>query len=211
MAHRRRIFRGPSKKGATAFAPSVGRDGRSLGWESMSGASPTPSAIATALPTNAQAAGGINTNFVTMLPQNLTRGVVTLERLRGHIAIYFSEVELAAAFVNWPVFMSIQLVPLHDGAIVNLAVLSSRNAGDLESNRFLWRRAYMPQRGTPIVGPGALQFDTHNGFEVDVKSKRRFDRANWALILVADVEATAMTLHQISVEMRGLFRTADGV
>lgn len=177
----------------------------------MSGAQTTPAPLNTAFPTNASAVGGICTNFVTMIPLNVTRGVVTLERIRGHLAIFFDEAELVAAFINWPVFMSIQLVPAQDGAIVPESVLSSRNAGDLESNRFLWRRAYLPQLGTPVIGPGPLNFDTHQDLQVDVKSKRRWDRANWALIMVVDVECTALTLHHISLEMRGLFRTADGL
>ena len=52
---------------------------------------------------------------------------------------------------------------------------------------------------------------TSQGMEVDVKVKRRFDRAVWALALVVDVNVDAEALHHVSSGLRALFRTSDGV
>ncbi len=168
--------------------------------------------VGAAFPNLAHSAGPIETRFATLIPQNVTRGVVTLERVRGDAYVWFDEAQLTLSLARWTVLLSMQLVPIRDGNIVNLSVLSSRNTGDLESNRFIWRRTYSPQRGTPII-LGAQSFDpgySQSG-ELDIKSKRRFDRALWALILVVDVDATAAGLHIISMNLRGLFRASDGL
>ncbi len=212
MAHRRRNFRSTSKKGATAFAPSASRDGRTLGWESLSGPAVPPVIQSTVFNVSSLLVGSVNTRFVTLVPQNLTRGTITLERIRGHLAFYWDQAnDLAVDLDRWPIMVGIQLVPLRDGAIQNPSVLSMRNAGDLESNRILWRRTYMPDTGTTITSPGAIERTgcRYNNIEIDVKSRRRFDRATWALVMSMDIDVDSVAL--ASLELRGLFRSSDGL
>jgi len=72
---------------------------------------------------------------------------------------------------------------------------------------------YLPDTGTTITSPGAIEKHTSTsaGMEVDVKSKRRFDRATWGLALVFDTNVDAEALHFITCSMRALFRTTDGL
>lgn len=197
---------------ASAFAPSEDRKGKTLAWEDIYD-SPIPEAITTNLSTAVRIVGVTQTRFLTLIPVSVTRGTVTLERIRGTLAVYFSVTELAASFDNWPVHYQIQLVPARDGAITTEAILSPQNTADQESNRILWQRSYYPKSGGTITGAGAVELHESNysGIEVDVRVKRRFDRATWALILVADVETTAGTLHVVGGHLRALFRAADGI
>ncbi len=148
-----------------------------------------------------------------MIPPNVTRGSVTIERIRGFVDIYFSSVELAVEFANWSVQLSIQVVPVRNGAIVDEATLSTNNSADQESNRIMWQRNYYPRAGTTITGPGALELHESNfvGMEVDVKVKRKLDRANWALQMVCVAETNAITLHSGAISLRALIRASDGV
>ena len=134
-------------------------------------------------------------------------------RVRGAIDVYFNSPELAANFANWPVHMQMQLTPLRNGARQLAAVLSPQNSADQESNRIIWQRLYMPNVGTTITGPGAIEFHNSNvaHLEVDVKVKRKFDRANWQLDLIVEVETAAAALHQGSGYLRGLFKSSDGI
>ncbi len=134
-------------------------------------------------------------------------------RVRGELDVYFNSPELAVDFTNWPVHLQIQLVPTRNGVFDTTAILSPQNSADQESTRIVWQRVYMPNTGTTITGPGAIEFHTSDkkGMEVDIKVKRRFDRAEWALMLVAEVENGAVVLHQLSGYLRALFATADGI
>lgn len=199
-------------KPATAFAGGEGRDGKSIQWEQLLDV-PTPVAIGTVLATAVRSAGVFDTSLIALIPVNVTRGVVTLERIRGNLDVYFDSTELAADLDNWPVFFSLQMVQARDGAIRASSALSPMNAADQESNKIIWQRRYYPGSGTTITSPGALERHTSNYFdmEVDVKSKRRFDRATWALALVVEAEAAAVDIHLMQGSLRGLFRTPDGV
>ncbi len=200
-------------RGPSAFAPSRAGGGRTLTWESIASAL-APVAVSTAFPTSSLLVGSVNTRFVTMIPQNLTRGVITLERIRGHVAFFWNQAaDLAVDLDRWFIKAWIQLVPLRDGAIQNPAVLSSRNAGDLESNRFIWLRHYLPSTGTTITSPGAIERtgSVTNYIPVDVKSKRRFDRATWALLLGVDIDNDAIASTLVSFDLRGLFKAVDGL
>ncbi len=136
-----------------------------------------------------------------------------MERVRGNLDLYFNSTELAAAFANWFVHLMVQLVPVQDGAIVTDSVLSAGNSADQESNRILWQRVYYPNSGTTITSPGAVELHDSNyrGQEVDIKVKRKWDRATWGLVLSYDGEAAAVDLHILAGHLRALFRTEDGI
>jgi len=199
-------------KSATAFAPSRTKGGQSIGWESILN-TPEPQAPNVLFPNAIRAAAGFSTLSRALIPENVTRGVVTLERVRGWFNVYYRSLELAAAFINWPISVAMMLVPVQNGAFIPQGVLSPFNAADQESNKILWQRLYYPNSGTTITGPGALEYHTSVGAEipVDVKVKRRFDRALWALHLVCDIETGGIALHRVGGTMRAIFRTSDGI
>ena len=200
-----------TSKPATAFAPGETK-GKSIGWESILNDT-IPAAISTFMPTTVRAVGAAQVRSLALIPENVTRGVVTLERVRGQIDVYFSSTELAASFANWPVHMQVQLIPVQNGAAVLASTLTPSNSADQESNRIVWQRLYMPRAGTTITGAGAVELheSNHVSMELDIKVKRRFDRALWALQLVVEGELNALVLHQMSGYMRAIFRTADGI
>ena len=212
MARSRRRRAEPVRKGATAFAPSVGRDGRQMGWEAVL-EQRVPSDFDVFFPSNVRTSGANNVRFITLIPQNVTRGVVTMLRCRGTIVAYFDSVRLAASFADWPLSISMQLMPVQNGNIVSASILTPTNTADQESNRILWQRLYYPRAGTTITSVGALEVHESNyiELEVDVKSKRRWDRAVWALILVGEVATLAVAAHQVGGTLRGLFKAADGI
>ena len=47
--------------------------------------------------------------------------------------------------------------------------------------------------------------------EVDIKSKRRFDRALWALVLSLTSETTSQNDHFTAIDLRGYFKAADAL
>lgn len=210
--NRQRRGRRTLAKPATAFAGGRLASGQSMGWESIFGGT-VPAAIDATLVNDIRTVGAFNTRALTLIPVNVTRGVITMLRVRGTIDVYFNSTELAAAFVNWPVHFNVQLVPARNGLFEPASVLSPQNSADQESNRILWQRLYMPRAGTTITSPGAIEYHEADkvGMELDIKVKRRWDRAEWALMLVAEVENVAISLHQMEGYMRALFSTADGV
>lgn len=165
------------------------------------------------IPNDVRVVGQVQTRQFTLIPANVTRGVVTLERIRGFIEVYFDSAELASALENWFVHLMITLTPVRDGDIDLTSVLSPGNQADQENNRILWQRLYSPRAGTTITAPGALEKHESNfvGQEVDVKSKRRFARDSWGLSLVMDCNVAAESLHLGAASLRGLFRAGDGL
>jgi len=150
---------------------------------------------------------------VSLVPVNVLRGPVSLLRIRGSLDVFFLESETTADFDNWRVQLGIQLVPARNGVVDIAATLSLNNAADQESNRILWQRVYYPKPTTTITAPGAVEMFASNykGQEVDVKVKRRFDRATWALVLSMDVNIDAEALHAVGGTLRGLFRASDAL
>lgn len=206
------MTRGPRARAASAFAPGESAKGKTLQWELILG-QPTPAAIDVQFGTVVRTVGVNQTRLQVLVPGNVTRGTVTMERVRGHIQIFFNPAELAANFDNWPIYVQLQLVTLQSGTILSGAALSPRNSADQESNKIIWQRVYYPAVGATITGPGALEFspDQFAAIELDVKVKRRFDRSLWALALIVEGETTGLTLHQMSGHMRALFRSSDSL
>ncbi len=200
------------KKGATAFAPSRTSGGQTIGWESILNA-PEPQSITTFFPNVIRTVAPNDVRSVSLVPTNQTRGTVTLERVRGWLNVYYRSLELATNFDTWPIHISMQLVPSQDGAFTPAATLTGFNAADQESNKIIWQRLYYPDTGTTITGPGALEYHTSvcAPIPVDVKVKRRFDRALWSLMLVSESETGGIALHRVGGIMRALFRTSDGI
>lgn len=212
MARHGRRRSGMRGRPASAFAPAEDRKGKGLQWESVLNLQ-TPQPITTQFPTVVRTVGSFQTRLATLIPANVTRGTVTMERVRGSVNIFFDPAELLADFANWSVFVTLQLVTVQSGAILPGAALSPRNAADQESNKIIWQRLYYPAVGATITGPGGLEFSPDNfaAIEVDIKVKRRFDRATWALALVIECETGAAVLHFMSGHLRGLFRASDGL
>ena len=211
MARSRRRARGTLKRPATAFAGGSTGTGKSVGWESILN-DEEPQQIDSLLPTLVRtSAGNIQTRARSLLPINVTRGIVTMLRVRGTIAVYFDTNELSTSLANWAVHFSIQLVPARNGVFQTAAILTPSNSADQESNRIVWQHMYYPQSGGTITIPGDIEFHDTWHTDVDVKVKRRFDRAVWDLMLVADVEAGAALRHLSCGYLRALFATADGL
>ena len=199
------------KRPATAFAGGTTSGGKSIGWESILN-DVEPQDYNNFLPTLVRtSAGNIQTRAVSLIPINVTRGVVTMLRVRGRLACYFDVDELTSNVSNWFVHYSIQLVPARNGVFQTAAVLTPTNSADQESNRIIWQRVYYPQSGGTITAPGPFEMHDSAHSEVDVKVKRKWDRANWDLMLVADIEAGAGFRHLTCGYMRALFSTADGI
>ena len=199
-------------KPASAFAAGEDRKGKTLQWESLMNEG-NPDFINNQLPTIVRTVGAFTTRALTLIPVNVTRGAVTLERVRGVLDVYFDEAETTASFNNWAVHMTLQVVAAADGTIDLPQCLSPANAADQESNKIIWQRLYYPRAGATITGPGAVEFSQSNyaGLEVDIKVKRRFDRSTWGLALVAECETNAFALHIFGGRLRALFRGSDGI
>lgn len=206
MARRRTFRRRRMNRAPSAFAPGRGAGGRTIAWESIF-LQPNPARCDVVFP-NATAAADLN--FVTVMPQNVTRGSVTLERVRGSMRIWWQEnalLDLADLYVG----LSLQLVNIKGGLIAIRAPLSVTDTADLESNRIIWQRAYYPANQVVLtlaaeeLHPGALATDV----EIDIKSRRRFDRATWALILT--INTTNLVEKFCAGNLRALFRSADGL
>ncbi len=159
-------------------------------------------------------AGIFSVKYLVLMPENLTRGTVTLMRIRGSFTSYFQVIGLASAGASAEAFIaaSIQLVPLANGVIQDTAVLNTLNSADSESNRILWRRNYSPvmiENGGTI---NAIRYmHQKQTTEVDVKVKRRFDRSRYALIWVIAISTSATLETLIGVDARALFLAADGL
>ncbi len=207
MARRRAgHFRRAPQRGPSAFASTQLAGGKSLTWESLVAAT-TPVAINN-FATNS-GPGGATQRIRTILPVNVLRGAVTLERIRGYIAIWFSDADSVAA-VDWFVDVSLQLFPARGGNIDLNSMLSSTDAADLESNRFVWRKTYLAPQ--PLVAAATYQLGTVNTlYELDIKSRRRFDRSNWGLGLVFQASINSNTEHFVRADLRGLFRASDAL
>lgn len=190
-------------RGPSAFAPGRGGGGRAISWESLALTTTPQEAVAT-FPT--QVTPGIRTR--ALLPGDVARGVVTLERVRGSIAVYFEQGVNDLQF--WSLDLMLQLIPLKAGGFVTSAVLNPRDGNDLESNRIIWRQRY--------YNPEAINIATVSGIAnnfafdaIDIKSRRRFDRALWALHLVLAVGSGFESAARFHLDLRALFRSPDGL
>lgn len=199
-------------KPASAFAPAVGGGGKTIAWEALS-VFFAPQNLPTSFPTVAAVVAGQTLRFVSLIPENVTRGTVTLERIRGSIYTHWASsiIDSGGQRIHLPVPYTIQLVPVQNGVVALDSVLDGRNAADLESNRIIWRGVIYPDLntadGSAIDG---IRVYSHV-IELDIKSRRRFDRATWALVFAVSFDTVQEVLVFTGSDMRALFRTADGI
>lgn len=186
--------------------------GRSLSWEAL--ATTTDLENLTLQFINAAVvAGGFTSRFRVLIPVNVSRGPITLLRIRGRMLTTWTETMLAAASGTERVAVpyNIQLVNIRNGAIDPSGVLDPRSGADMESNRIIWRYTAYPTFGARGgVNVGATNVFTET-YDIDVKVKRRFDRATWALIMCVSYDSADEVLVDTSLDMRALFMTPDGV
>lgn len=145
-----------------------------------------------------------------LIPENVTRGVVTLERIRG--SIYISHAELFSALGDHLVTLGIQLVGVVNGVVPVTGILDPDNAADLESNRWIWRKQYSVTGSSFLVGAARQVMMAEPGpAELDIKSRRRFNRADWALFLTASTGLITPAEYFMGIDLRALFRSGDGL
>jgi len=204
----RRVVRRAPKEGPSRFAPSRLGDGRALGWEGLS-IEPFPTPISTAF-TLAFAVGTTSVFFQQLLPFNITRGVITLERMVGQMAVWFNGADLVdPGFSAMALHVQVQLVPTSDGVFDPGAIIEPRNLTGMEDTRIIWRRSFWPSLAAEDVSTGFLPpYDTST--QVDIKSRRRYTRALYSLLLAVQLETPDASVTHIAYDLRGLFRSPDG-
>jgi len=157
---------------------------------------------------------GVQTQYDTLgmvlIPGNVTRGTVTLKRVKAHIGFFQEAVNPTQLRFQLNTFQCLlQLVPLSDGQ--PFGMLAANNAGDLESNRIIWRQTMhyaSTPTGVPFTGVDAWGIAWS---DIDVKSQRRFSRAQWALVFTCTALATWQDETRIYANFRMLFATGDGM
>ena len=208
---RRRNFRGPSQKGPSRFASAKGADGRSLGWEGLQ-IEPcyVPLSTATSL---AFTTGTVQVRFQQLVPLNITRGVITLERMFIQMAMIFNQnILIDPGFTGACAHWNVQLVPSVGGAFDASAVINPRNIAELSSARQIWRHSFWPSmEGRELSSAFIPQVNSRTEF--DIKSRRRFDRDEYSLVLAVATEVPpgSGAENHVAFDVRGLFRSGDGV
>lgn len=205
------------------FAPAYAGRGRTLTWEGLAN-NVCGDSIRDVLPNTAYTTvipcQGINQNFSViysvLMPGNLTRGVVTLERIRGSIQL-FRELPTTSANFRYqtPIPMLIQLAPINEAAVpLASAILTQRLIAHVEDQRIIWKHEAYPHpfSNTGSENTARVPWFPH-GYELDVKVRRRFNRARWALVFSATVETVLLDneLDMFYYHLRGLFRAPDAL
>lgn len=170
---------------------------------------PTPTIIATVFPNSNPAV--LTTIFRVVVPPNITRGAVTLERVRGSLWVWNDQGVLEAGEADWNVNLSLQLVPVRNAAVVAESVLDVTNSADQESNRIIWQRQYYPPNVNLAAVAVEIAYFTMPEPTVDIKSRRRFDRSMWALAVVCETNTGNQTRVLVAGHLRALFRATDAV
>jgi len=188
--------------------------GRTIGWEMLQNEFLYDTAANT-LPNIDSTSGGIDVRFTPLIPINVTRGALTLVRIVGNISILFNQVDMAAAGGQGSAAlpMNIQLVPARNGVLEVGSVLDPANSADNESNRIIWRQTYicgLEDTNGALVNSVRV-YPQLTDPTINVKSQRRFDRANWALVLAASFNSVDFFNLRTIFDLRGLFKTTDGV
>ncbi len=217
---RRRSFgrgrsRGPSRFAGTAVAGGRQRNWISLGQNLTLG----PGAITLAVFSAGARVSGANTiAFTPLLPQNVaTGGVVTVQRIVGNVWVYQevvgSEGLLDTILQDEQVLsLSVQLSPIRAGVVSVEFPLDINETGDLDSQNIMWRHYYAPAEQPAggmrtLAGDGvAIRGWAHIGAPtaVDIKSMRKFDRSQFALIFVCTVRTADVTDYMILFDFRAL-------
>lgn len=212
---------------ASAFAPAKSGGGH-LDWE---GAGTTCwSTIENVFPlvgnTYPVACDGSNVDYQTrgliLIPLNEARGTVTLLRVRGFLGILKNEQNGTSQtdVRNGTVHFMLQLVPRDPDVVTTpdaAQLLSGNKAADQESNRIIMQwvaTAGLSMHGSSETEGAAAPVGGWAAWfrEIDVKTKRRFHRAQWALIFSATgTVASFDNVNRVYLNTRMLFRADDGI
>lgn len=209
MGRRRRYAHGDRKGRPSRFASAKLADGRSLGWEGLQIEPcyvPISEAMSLAFTTGTQ-----SVFFQQLVPNSETRGVITLSRTFIQFSCLFNTALLIdPGLAAMCIHANLQLVPVEGGAFEAAAVINPRNIAMLNSARILWRRSFWPAFLDGATGAGFLSgFDTQTQF--DVKTSRRWDRDEYSMVLAVVTETVGASENHIAYDVRGLFRSGDGV
>jgi len=224
---RRRGFR-RLKRSATAFAPAKSGGGN-LTWEAAGTTcwSTIDPIFNFKSPQYEIVCDGATETYATygliLIPINTSRGTVTLLRVRGFLGVSDGEIynNNPAGLREKTVHFMLQLVP-HEPTQINTfdatQLLSGNLATNQESNRIImqWVRGPGGDHSTPGLDPsdpGIPNTRQNTWFrEIDVRTKRRFDRTQWGLVLSASVkDPEGAEENRVYVNFRMLFRTDDGI
>jgi len=219
FSRRRRFFRGGRglRRRGTQFSQARDRSGRQLKWESDGDVCWRQ--IGNVWPNIAREIEECNENdlyidaFRTVIPQNVTRGIVGLKRAHVWLGWHTqgfptNQQDLARNTIHW----TLQLVPIHGGVIVNEAVLNDRDNADLESNRIIARDVIVLGE---IQHTQVVTIDAVNQLiwfkRIDIKSMRTWDRSQFALCSVAHYFGQLLALDQAFWDIRMLIASYDGL
>jgi len=213
------------KPRATAFAPAKSGGGN-LSWEAAGTTcwSTITNVFGLATSTYNISCDGQQTAYNTfglvLIPINETRGTVSLLRVRGYLGTHLAgSPGNGAELREHTVHYILQLVPkLRHATAPSLPdqeqLLSGNLADDQESIRIIHQWVAFPagEHGLTVTSDGAGQpAETYWWREVDVKSKRRFNRAEYALVLSATIRSNVADLINAYANLRMLFRADDGL
>jgi len=197
---------------AGPFATAV-KGGRARSWESLA-AQYVYDEWSDNWPVTGIVLGADLVNFRVLTPINVTRGVVTLQRIRGTMGLAWNVPGIAGSggrgFAT--AAFNIQLMPARGGVILDSSVLDPTNAADQESNRILWRQTALLDPGSDETGI-LLNGDRFflNTYDIDVKVSRRYDVSEWALVMAIKYDAAEIANNLAMLEMRALYLATDGV
>jgi len=229
-AFRRRTFgrRRGSRTPAGAFAGGRFRDGRSIDWEQICGEfcydtwnNVFPNAVADPIPLCDEQPFSLQRR--TLLPLNVLTSQYTIERIVGYFELAWAmgliDLTLIDELKVLPVATGIQLIPRTSLTTAAGSVLSPRDAADLESNRWMWLDYATPIRPWPekVLGAAADDKIVIYRKDIDIRTRRRIDGANWQLDAVSiansafnKVVSGTDQLLRCNFVLRALLRSYEG-
>ena len=132
----------------------------------------------------------------TLLPAAVADGgVITIKRIVGSVnfsrAVNFTVGDLENKVTgNDPPLLTacIYLAPIRSGLVDISVFLDAQGASDLDSQNFMWRRTFSPNDAktglvqTVVTATGTFLYTAVGNNVLDVKSQRRYDRSQFALM-----------------------------
>lgn len=212
------------KRGPSAFAQSKSGGGN-LTWEAAGSTcwsivSNTMSLVTTSYNIVCNGDDQAYTTFgLVLIPINETRGTVTLHRVRGFLGwTRDARPDNEAEDREHTGHFILQLVPKLRHAVSPSTpdqeqLLSGNLADDQESIRIIHQWVAYPagEHGIMVNGDAVNSNKSAWFREVDVKSKRRFNRAEYALVLSCTLRSNVADIARYYANLRMLFRADDGL
>ncbi len=161
--------------------------------------------------------------FVAILPQDIARGpTITMTRIVGHIQVATQVINAfggsdATPVVSTPnVNMSIQLLPVIAGVTSAASIVDPFNTSDIESSRIMWWRSYCAWHGpgsthNAVSGEAMKQVHSFNEGMIDIRTKRRFDRSRYSLVLAWTADTVTSVRWAVTFNLRGLIASTAGL